>query len=260
MMATIQSAIEKFQWYVGESWHFLLFLLAVFYILVVKEEKPQRKLLAGYSLVFGLIYICPVTAKIIMDYCVGELVYWRMFWILPIPLILAYVCTKLCRRFQKGIYQALTALVLVAAIAMTGTCVYAPGETPYVKAENVYKLPTVAVDVCNQINATRKEGEEQVGVVAPMSLVGYMRQYDSSIRLAFGRRVRTAIRRRIYREMEAEHPNFAQIKKDAKKLKLDYLVYESTEEDHARILDLGYEQVGQVNTFIIYRLASTDQR
>ena len=44
MVDTLKAAIRMFGLYIGESWQFALFLLAVLYLLLAKEEKDKRRL------------------------------------------------------------------------------------------------------------------------------------------------------------------------------------------------------------------------
>ena len=64
-----------------EGLHFILMFLALIYILISKKEKYHRRLFIGYSLIFTLVYFCPVTSWVITR-AVGELVYWRMLWMM----------------------------------------------------------------------------------------------------------------------------------------------------------------------------------
>lgn len=45
-----------------EGLHFILMFLALIYILISKKEKYHRRLFIGYSLIFTLVYFCPVTS------------------------------------------------------------------------------------------------------------------------------------------------------------------------------------------------------
>ena len=66
-----------------------------------KRKKNIKNSLQDISILFVILYFCPVTAKIIMKYCVEEQVYWRMLWLLPIPLVLAYAGVQLIQKFSK---------------------------------------------------------------------------------------------------------------------------------------------------------------
>lgn len=85
----------------------------------------------------------------------------------------------------------------MALIIVTGKNPYVGSQAIYQKAVNMQKLPADACQISNLIAATRTEGETALAVM-PEDLVGYVRQYDASIRLLY---VRCSIR-----ETSAENP------------------------------------------------------
>lgn len=256
MIEVFQITLEMFRQYIGESWHYALFAAALLYILFSREEKKTRGLFCGYVLAFAFVYLCPLTAKIIMEYCIGESVYWRMLWLLPIPLVLAYVCTKVCFRFKNMILRSLACILLAICIVVTGTCVYQPGVTPYVKASNLNKIPPEVVGICEQINADRGDG--YACVTASEELVSYIRQYDAGIGLTYGRRRSGKRRDILYGELISGQPNFPRVVKFARSLEGNYLVYPTNDQQHQVLLEEGFLQIGQYESYRIYRDTAGD--
>ena len=82
MASYFNTAADWLRSYAGDGWHVVLFLPALAYILFARCDKRLKRFLAAYTVLFLFLYFCPVTAKIIMDYCIGEEVYWRMLWLL----------------------------------------------------------------------------------------------------------------------------------------------------------------------------------
>lgn len=252
MLKVMESAVEKYQWYIGESWQYLLFLLALLYLIYSSRERESRRLFVGYTGVFFIIYLFPVTAKIIMDFCIGELVYWRMLWLLPIPVILAYVCTRIWGRMKSRTAKGASLAVMALLLILSGKCVYG-GDTPYQKARNLFKIPPEVCWTCDLIRQNAPQDGE-LKVVAPAELVCYIRQYDAGIELAYGRTESSSKKRRqIAKQMLAKEPNFRLIAKNARKLECNFLIYPTDEGQDAEIRSLGYEYVGTVNTYNIYR-------
>lgn len=253
MKTALYVAIERMNWYIGDGWHYILFLAALIALILNKNEKENRKWLAGYSILFAAVYICPVTAKIIMDYCIGDLVYWRMFWLLPTSVIIAYGAAKLCIG-RKGLAGQLAAMaVLTLVIVAAGENPYVGEGAPYEKAHNLQKLPSDACQVCDVINASLEEGERAV-VVAPDALLGYVRQYDASIELVYGRSSKLRkVRRRIHKQMNRETPNFRKLARLCRKEGANYLVYPADEKQNAKIERRGFVQIGKVGGYSIYK-------
>ena len=252
MVETLKSAVKMVGWYIGESWQPALLLLALLYILLSKEEKDKRRLFAAYTGIFAALYFCPVTAKIIMDYCIGELVYWRMFWLLPIPMILAYAATRIWNRQKSRALRVGTLAVLAALVVLSGRCVYG-SDGPFQKAGNILKLPPEVCWACDMMRENAPEDGE-IRVTAPEELVSFIRQYAPDIQLAYGRRGNTSRKKkRLAEEMLKESPDFRKIARISRKLDCNFLIYPADEWQDENIQALDYERVGNVNTYIVYR-------
>lgn len=253
MKTAFWTAIERGRWYIGEGWHFYLFLAALLFLILNRKEKDNRRWLAGYSLLFLALYFCPVTAKIIMKYCVGDLVYWRMFWLLPASAVIAYGAVQICRGQKSRAAQGLAVVCTLVLIAATGKTPYIGSDAPYQKAVNMQKLPADVCQICDQITGTLKEQEKAVAVM-PDELIGYVRQYDASIELAYGRRSKLKKRRkRIHRQMNRENPNFQKLIRMLRRSGVNYLVYLADEDQNRQIESLAFERVGKAGDYIIYK-------
>lgn len=253
MKTALRVAIERIDWYIGDGWHYLLFLLALVFLILNRKEKENRKWLAGYSILFAAVYICPLSARIIMKYCVGYLVYWRMFWLLPTSVIIAYAAAKLCAGRKHLAGQLAAMAVLTFVIAAAGENPYIGEDAPYQKAQNLQKLPTDVCQICNVINASLEEGERAV-VVMPDALNGYARQYDASIELVYGRRSKLRkARRKIHKQMNKENPKFGKIIRLSRKEGANYLVYPANEEQNRKIEKRKFVQIGKVGGYCIYK-------
>ena len=90
-----------------------------------------------------------------MKYCIGGFVYWRMFWILPTSVIVAYVAVSVCTAGKKKTVQAVCASLLMALIIVTGKNPYVGGQAIYQKAVNMQKLPADACQISSLIAAAR---------------------------------------------------------------------------------------------------------
>lgn len=248
MLEYTKIAWEKLLLYLGDSWQYALFLAALFYLLFCSEDKKTKKLFAGYTMAFLVVFFCPVTAKIIMEFCVGELVYWRMLWLLPIPLVIAFAGTKFVMCFSRWWKRLVAGILVAVCLVFSGSCVYAPGSTPYVKAQNLNKLPQEVISVCDQIRSFAGDGE--VCVTAPYEFNVYIRQYDASFGQTFGRRIQNKVQLKLSEELYAG--NIEEIVRLGRRLGGNYVIYPSSNEQHQRFLQEGYEQIGNYESYRIY--------
>lgn len=253
MKTAFKVAIERIGWYIGCGYHHILFLLALLFLAVNYKEKENRKWLAGYSVLFAAVYLCPLSARLIMKYCIGYLVYWRMFWMLPSALIIAYAAAKLCTKWKHAGAQVLCMALLTLVIVLAGENPYVGADAPYVRAHNLQKLPADACQVTDIILENLEEGERAVAVV-PDALTGYIRQYDASVELVYGRKSKLKKRRkRLHRQMNKEEPNFRKIVRLSRKLGANYLVYPADETQNLQIEERGFVQIGRVGGYVIYK-------
>lgn len=172
----MQEIITTFREYCGSGFYPFLFLAALLYLLVTEKDKKIRIVLVESSLVITVLFFLPAFKKV-MD-ILDEGTYYRILWMLPMTVVIAYAGVKLIGRYHKTGFAAL-ALVLI----LTGQCVYQ--NVGITKAQNRFKIPDVVIAICNEMMP--EEDEERVWAVFPDELIHYVRQYSSEIQMPYGR-------------------------------------------------------------------------
>lgn len=254
-MKIIKTAADWLAAYAGNGWHMALLAAALVYIILKKEEEPHRRLIAGFTGLFTAVYFCPVTAGIVMK-CVGSEVYWRMMWVLPVPLIISYAAVRICSNGKSTGKRICTGVLLAVLICMTGKNVYLQ-DSPYEKAVNVQKIPSTPVAVCEIIRANLDEGEE-AWLAAPEDIIGYVRQYDASINQTYGRRGtrrRTwkGIRKRIDLQLRGEEISYNKLVKKLRKSKTNFVVLGPAAGTREAMIERGFEPVGEAGAYTVYK-------
>ncbi|MCI8484569.1 MAG: hypothetical protein HFH41_09545 [Lachnospiraceae bacterium] len=260
MREIIRKAWEMYLQFCGPGMHLGMYFAAVLFLGMfskTKREKESSYLLSLYSLFFWGIFFFPVTAKIIMDYCIGAEVYWRMFWILPFPLIIAYAFTLGLKQIDVKWKRNCFAVCMAAAVILTGRLV---DPLNFSKVDNPYKLPQSAVDVCQMIHEdAQKNGISEKKTIAVNDLVSYIRQYDATIQMPYGRdgikegRFSNKNTRKIFEYINNPAIDFQGLLKYAKKENCNYLVYYRTDAADAALENLGYEKIGENEQYGVYR-------
>lgn len=106
--------------------------------------------------------------------------YYRVIWTIPMGMITAYGA---CRLFAG--HKRLGLIVTAVLIILCGSFVY---SSSYIsKAENFYHIPDTVIRICDLIHPKDTDKNVQVTVVVPEELVHFIRQYDSGIRMPYGR-------------------------------------------------------------------------
>ena len=248
-----------FQKYCGMGAQFLLFLCAIFFLTMYGKNKKLCQVLNHYIAFILALMVFPITAIINMEYCIGEEVYWRMFWLLPISFVIALAAVTL-REFGKNKSQKMGITVFaLLMIALSGKCVYADGAID--KAYNVEKLPEQVIEVCNTLTEDALvNGIETKRVVVPTELLSYVRQYDATITMPYGRNAirgegLSETRQEIYDIMKLEDKKKMDFQKLAEDLKIEGCNYLVLHKKVAtpKLDDYAYYQVAQTEDYIIYR-------
>ena len=176
--------------YGGTGFLLLLYVIALGYLLIREKNKYVRSIFvdAPMLLIFGFLF--PISRKLYVAVLNEGNTYYRVLWLLPVSITLAYtgcsVIYRLGKRFERNArwISYAGALVGVAVIMLAGEYVY---NSPHIsKAENAYHLPQEVIDICDTIEA--REGEIPYNYATfPGDLVYYVRQYRTDIGLSYGR-------------------------------------------------------------------------
>lgn len=226
LLGVFRTVIIKFWEYNGNGLHIGLFFAAVLYLLAFQrdEDKEAKVLFFDYSILLAILCFCPISAHIIIKYCIGAEVYWRMFWLLPMFFCIAYVLVRWLFAVEGRMRFAIFFVAAAAVIMLSGQRVYTTAN--FQKAENAYKLPQSVIEVCDFVredyrkasgtdsgtdsgtvsgadsgtdsaeNSSKDSGtvsdqdhgaDAQPKITVPNDLLCYIRQYDAGIRMPYGR-------------------------------------------------------------------------
>ncbi len=98
----------------------------------------------------------------------------------------------------------------------------------YKKVQNVQKIPDEVVSICNLINEQKEENEE-IYLATDDKIASYVRVYDPSIKMPYGRGGKGASGKKaarwLHKQLVAEVPVIKKVVKNAKRLKCNYLVF-----------------------------------
>ena len=241
----------------GQGAYLILFACALMFILL-NNDKKVKQLFLGHTALFSFVYWCPVTAYIIYGYCIGMNVYWRMFWLLPMTIAIAYAMTK---SFDFAKTKMAKVLLLVLIIALTTDCgasIY--NAFNFIKADNPYKISQVTMDMCDAIKEHAKANDvEERGVIVPDILVMEIKQYDGEIRMPYGRDMLNGMGKKglpteihLQISTEAFEPN--RLVELAREGNYQYLIFPSYMYQ-TTFTDVGYQLIGVADSYNIYYLS-----
>lgn len=172
----MRTILEIFKAYNGTGYYCILFIIALLYLWFTEEDKRIKALLVYTPSLIQVIFFVPYFYMIYNR--LDEGTYYRILWLLPMSVVIAYAGCKVI-----GVYTKTGLLLLSVILIMSGTYVYNSGYMT--KAENKYHLPREVIEVCDMIKPA--EGKERVWAVVPEEMAHYVRQYTTTIQLAYGR-------------------------------------------------------------------------
>ena len=262
MLEYFRLALSKYNEFQGSGVQMAMFWMAAL-MLYVENRKTEQKLmmiLLRDTALFVLVFLCPVTAGFIMKYCIGESVYWRMLWLLPEVIVLAYLYTKWILQCQ-GAKRLMVTLLCVLSLFMTGRGFWNYAKMDF--ATGLEKLPRGVQEICETIrNDQAQRQDEEVRLIVLDDLLCSIRQYDSNIKMPYGRAVLKGETSHIIHDVLNQQIFSAELLAHwAKQYQCNYLVYPKSEDGavETSLVEVGYEVVAEVENYQIFYLNTKDK-
>lgn len=234
--------------FAGEGMILTLFFLSVIWILVAEKRKEIRIVFVYMPATVLLIFLFPLTGKL-MNFFLGEEIYYRLLWLWPIVPTISYAVVLLWRTVKEA-SRVLVMLAIVMLIVLSGKLMYTSPH--YSLAENVYHVPQEVVDICDDI---RVEGRE-VMALFPKELVQYVRQYDATICMPFGREAIVytwGVRSELFYALEQEIIDVREVSALAKEKLCHYVIISDKEKLDGRFEECQYELLGTYGEYMVFK-------
>lgn len=236
----------------------LPFLAAVAYLLLAGNEKNKKAIKL-------LLVPCAVAIILLFSPLIGLAAgsvnnYTRMlrfYWTIPFDIVVLYAAVdilfKLKTPLKKGTFVAAVCLGLLC-FSRQQNMTYPKVEQkwPWVKAENLYKVPQSVYELCNMIQA-EQQGKE-CRAAFPFELAMCVRQYDASIYMAYGEAWPESDNA-CFDAINADAINLNDVEQAALDEDLDYIVLEQSKIDSGAMS--AYTEIGEVSdeaeTYVLYQ-------
>lgn len=257
MRETVGYVKSIYDAYTGAGMHMALFFASILYLILQKKDREKRYFFLGYALLFFIICFFPVTAEIIM-YCIGKSVYWRIFWLLPTSIVIAYAAVLILMEIEKKWKRYVMIGFMAVIIYMSGTIVYNASTFDY--KQNHYNIPQDVVDICDIIERDAEEnGIEEKKLIIQNELLSYVRQYDADIKMPYGYNAVKGLEidgtgaNEIFNIMSGEDKNMEALSYYAVMEGCNYLAYQTDGGMAAKAAEYGYVKVGSNASYSVYR-------
>lgn len=261
MLEIFELAKKAFIQYVGNGYQIYLLGFVIFLMIYFGYKNKGKKdkinlLFFIYVCLFFIVFFCPITAKIIMDYCVGRSVYWRMMWVLPVTIFLSYYFTQFATERKKIVSKVLVTIAIVVLLANAGGNILS--SLQYSKILDISKIPGPVGELCTFIqNHADQREDEEIYAVFPNELVFYIRQVNANIHIPYGRDViRNIKKHELYNLMSVQPLDVDTLTAYMQENDYDYFVYMVNEAPKLEqsIYEHGYIKIGEFSNYSVFYL------
>ena len=173
----IPEIFEIYAAYSGESILLALYFVSMVYMALNTVNRSTRTVLLYGSTVFTCLVFFPVVYFLYTNY-VDKDTYWRLFWILPVTICLAFSGTKLINEHR------MTGLLLAVFILILGGRLVYLGKSEFKFADNPYQIPSEVIEVADYLET---QDIQNVKVAVPFEMLDKIRVYDINIKMPYGR-------------------------------------------------------------------------
>lgn len=254
MSAIFSWILSIWKMYWNEGFYQYLLLLSVVYLLICKRKKDGTRQALPFLFAMLFVFFCPFTAALIRA-CIGESVYWRTLWLIPLIPVIALGATEFLRDRKSKLAQAILLLLFVGVIAVSGKSVMQAGN--YIRLANHQKVPNEVAYVCNLMQEkAQEENLTTIKVASDDYISAYIRVYDPAILMPYGRWGKGAPNSHsasLYKYVNSEAPDYKKLAKRAKQTRCNFLVLPETSEDPTEGLSkYKYKEIGTAGSYTVY--------
>lgn len=231
------------------AWIFPALTIAIIWI-IWQEKDWNRKILTGIlPAAFLGVYWCPLTGMLFMK-LLGENVYWRILWLILPAITIPYAVCVLLNRLngikRQGVFLLFLVFLVLGGKKVLSTEWFEPST-------NVYKLPQNVVEVCELLPSN-------IHAMVSNRLMPYIRQYDPTITLAYGRNALNyngmedadSWDKIMYLEAQKPEIDVDVLGPLVKKEGCTFLVFSASRTYVGNWADYGYKEYGSTDEFVIF--------
>ncbi len=153
---------------------------AILFLFLRKKRKREESLLGVYSVLIFCMILMPFFTLIIWRFLRNGGVYWRLLWMIPYAVLIAYAGCELVFRPKNRLLKLLAAAVATAAILLGGTSVY--NKDVWQVPTSRDKLPQLTLTTMSVINDhAEKTGNPYKRLYTTVDVLCEIRQLDATI-------------------------------------------------------------------------------
>ena len=170
--------IKKF---FNENYYSLfLYLVSILY-LIFKGTKLQKFLFLCYPLLLIITFLNPLFMPFVAKYLTGAVVYWRLFWLLPIYLTISLTLVLILSSSNLKTSIRILCGFLILPLFLPTNFIF--NSNNYTFTGNMEKLPDEVINFCKEIT----DKVNNPIVLSPPEYCTFIRQYSGTIKVVWTR-------------------------------------------------------------------------
>lgn len=244
--------------FVGDGRVVVTTLIVMLLILLWPGNKRLKQFLLYPSLVVLIFINNPLSIYYIVDKgLMAYNRYVRLYWLLPIAFVLAFLCVKLVTKAKKW-RRIAVALICSGIIIYTGRYMFT--EESFFKMTNLYKIPDDVIEICDFIEEDVRFANqklEEIRIVVPSDYSNYICQYNGNIKLLYGRYSDYSpfysIAENMRKLMESPELDVQAICVGAHESECDYIIIDANKPKKGRFIKYDYEKLIETEDYVIYK-------
>jgi hypothetical protein len=167
-----------------------VFLAALIFLIIWKRHSSAYRYFNACAAASLLLFFAASIPDFFVRNFEGGLVYWRMFWIVPLVPVIAAASAEAVCMWKYRMVRIAAAAVLALLLFFGGSFIYTHGG--FMAAYNWEKIPTEAADTSEIIEKHAADsGISYKKLAAETSVTDYIRTYDGKIILSYSRQMDT---------------------------------------------------------------------
>ena len=196
MKDAISQIVYWYRLYYADGFFLIMAIFSYLYLFV--HEKNSRKCFLYPVALLAFCVVNPALYWLVFR----QIIYWRLFWVIPDAIIIAYAVTKMVQNSQRRTDKIIVLVIFAVFVLVKGTNVYKNGGFSVI--QNLEKVSKPVEEVC----AAMLEIEESPRCILPAPLLSEARQYSGEIQSLYGRNVdgyiipASGVQMEIYHAME----------------------------------------------------------
>ena len=244
--------------FVGDGKVVVTTLIVMFLFLLWPGNKRLKQFLLYPSLVVLIFINNPLSIYYIVDRnLMAYNRYVRLYWLLPISFVLAFLCVKVVVKAKKW-RRIVVAFLCSGIIIYTGNYMFT--EESYTKMTNLYKIPDDVIEICDFIEEDlefNKKKIEETRIIIPLNYSSYIHQYNGDIKTLYGRYNDSPLYYSIAQEMmqlmEAPELDVKAICEGAHESECEYIVVDAHKSKKGKFIKYDYEKLIETEDYVIYK-------